>query len=130
MSHTSTAFERAFTLYEQQQLSEDERKFLALCRDSPSKTHDEISHILEDKEKKMNRGVKRQFQRIALALHQYSSAISEFGEIPNCTNPPSYLTISLVSAYPMPLALVWGALRIVVDVSGDSTPEYNFDLRF
>ncbi|KAH7104372.1 hypothetical protein BKA62DRAFT_504918 [Auriculariales sp. MPI-PUGE-AT-0066] len=75
-------------------------KFIELCRDTTGVTPQSINDLIQQEEAKHNISgpVRRLFKRITSALADYSAVIGQ-----------------LVSAQPLPLAIIWGALKVVVE---------------
>ncbi|KZT72257.1 hypothetical protein DAEQUDRAFT_26035 [Daedalea quercina L-15889] len=98
-----TTFDRALTTY-LDSLPNDKKKFkfIELCRGSGIVTPQEINDLIQQQESKhtLSGPVKRVFNRLVNALKDYGEVIGQFA-----------------SAQPLPLAIIWGALKIVVELT-------------
>ncbi|KAI0062760.1 hypothetical protein BV25DRAFT_1943480 [Artomyces pyxidatus] len=99
----SLTFNRALDEYIEK-LPKDKKqlKFIDLCRGSGAVSPQAINDLIQQEETKrtLSGPVKRLFKRVTRALEDYSDVIGQ-----------------LVSAQPLPLAIIWGALKVVIESS-------------
>jgi hypothetical protein len=95
-------------------------KFIELCRDSgtnvtPQAINDLLQH--EAARRALSGPVQRIFSRVMSALKDYSEVVGLLGAYDPFYHPLYNLCIRhIVSAQPLPCAIIWGALKVVVEV--------------
>lgn len=119
-----SAFQRAFHKYIND-LPENKQKknFISACYDSsrpitPDSVLDSFKKIEASRSQKSSM-ISKIIKKVVSALKDYDAIVKTLGKLPVfmrlCSQ--AYLSTYAASADPMPTAIIWGALSVVIDVS-------------